>query len=64
MQDPGRQIRRREAPLGSRRPPASWWNTPVRTLVPTHRCVIIVTKCGRIVRKMRLLVRFGSTAPH
>jgi len=28
--------------------------------------VVIVTKCGRIVRKVRLLVRFGSTAlaPH
>ena len=23
--------------------------------------VVIVTKCGRIVRKVRLLVRFGST---
>jgi len=26
--------------------------------------VVIVTKCDRIVRKVRLLVQFDSTAPH
>jgi len=26
--------------------------------------MVIVTKCDRIVRKVRLLVRFDSTAPH
>jgi hypothetical protein len=47
-------------------PPPPPSPSPVRAYLPSFLCAFllsIVTKCGRIVRKVRLLVRLGSTAP-